>query len=402
MNMKTKTTLHRLTHAFRFIAAVAMLTLSADMVHAQDDYDLLIENEKWYADHCSSVIEQFESTRSNASKHPQKYCLLRTQQASPLDFAMVVSTTDKSEMVMLTPNGNTVKAKRVSKSMVPDSVYWESISQLGQRKTHSKDITLRERPLPVRAMNKAKNIFSVVVEGEEKIADIGAYNQMIFKPHQNAVRLSKQERELKKDEDGTVVTDEMEYTFKLNDPAIVTKMFRGYDDEEACPWVVKSSFFKNHSLLQYSRWKQGEPVKKASRDVCRMISDYYGGREIVDSRWLASIETAERSFYAVQFAITGTEALAAMVCIAEGEVVSSWEFQGTVDGSYESGQSIWFVDDEGNFMEHAPEIHCAVATDEGLELYIRLFGGESVQYYILREMGTVWMEMMVDYWIYAF
>ena len=402
MNMKTKTTLHRLTHAFRFIAAVAMLTFSADMVHAQDDYDLLIENEKWYADHCSSVIEQFESTRSNASKHPQKYCLLRTQQASPLDFAMVVSTTDKSEMVMLTPNGNTVKAKRVSKSMVPDSVYWESISQLGQRKTHSKDITLRERPLPVRAMNKTKNIFSVVVEGEEKIADIGAYNQMIFKPHQNAVRLSNQKRELKKDEDGTVVTDEMEYTFKLNDPAIVTKMFRGYDDEEACPWVVKSSFFKNHSLLQYSRWKQGEPVKKASRDVCRMISDYYGGREIVDSRWLASIETAERSFYAVQFAITGTEALAAMVCIAEGEVVSSWEFQGTVDGSYESGQSIWFVDDEGNFMEHAPEIHCAVATDEGLELYIRLFGGESVQYYILREMGTVWMEMMVDYWIYAF
>ncbi len=402
MNMKTKTTLHRLTHAFRFIAAVAMLTLSADMVHAQDDYDLLIENEKWYADHCSSVIEQFESTRSNASKHPQKYCLLRTQQASPLDFAMVVSTTDKSEMVMLTPNGNTVKAKRVSKSMVPDSVYWESISQLGQRKTHSKDITLRERPLPVRAMNKAKNIFSVVVEGEEKIADIGAYNQMIFKPHQNAVRLSKQERDLQKDEDGTVVTDEMEYTFKLNDPAIVTKMFRGYDDEEACPWVVKSSFFKNHSLLQYSRWKQGEPVKKASRDVCRMISDYYGGREIVDSRWLASIETAERSLYAVQFAIAGTEALAAMVCIAEGEVVCSWEFQGTVDGSYESGQSIWFVDDEGNFMEHAPEIHCAVATDEGLELYIRLFGGESVQYYILREMGTVWMEMMVDYWIYAF
>ena len=402
MNMKTKTTLHRLTHAFRFIAAVAMLTISADMVHAQDDYDLLIENEKWYADHCSSVIEHFESTRSNASKHPQKYCLLRTQQASPLDFAMVVSTTDKSEMVMLTPNGNTVKAKRVSKSMVPDSVYWESISQLGQRKTHSKDITLRERPLPVRAMNKTKNIFSVVVEGEEKIADIGAYNQMIFKPHQNAVRLSKQERDLQKDEDGTVVTDEMEYTFKLNDPAIVTKMFRGYDDEEACPWVVKSSFFKNHILLQYSRWKQGEPVKKASRDVCRMISDYYGGREIVDSRWLASIETAERSFYAVQFAITGTEALAAMVCIAEGEVVSSWEFQGTVDGSYESGQSIWFVDDEGNFMEHAPEIHCAVATDEGLELYIRLFGGESVQYYILREMGTVWMEMMVDYWIYAF
>lgn len=400
--MKARTSLRSLHRAVRFMAAVTLLAAYTQTVYAQDDYDVQIKNEKWYADLCSSIIEQFENTRSNVTKHPQKYCLLRNKQASPLDYALVVSTTDKSEMVMFTPNGNDVKAKRVSKSQVPDSIYWESISQLGQRKTHSKDITLRERPLPVRAMNKAKNIFSVVVEGEEKIADIDAYNQMIFKPHQNAVRLSKQERDLKKDEDGTVVTDEMEYTFKLNNPAIVTKMFRGYDDEEACPWVVKSSFFKNHILLQYSRWKQGEPVKKASRDVCRMISDYYGGREIVDSRWLASIDTAERSFYAVQFAITGTEALAAMVCIAEGEVVSSWEFQGTVDDSYESGQSIWFVDDEGNFMEHAPEIHCAVATDEGLELYIRLFGGESVQYYILREMGSVWMELMVDYWIYAF
>ena len=52
-------------------------------------------------------------------------------------------------------------------------------------------------------------------------------------------------------------------------------------------------------------------------------------------------------------------------------------------------------------MPHAPEIHCMVATDKGLELYVRLFGGESVQYYILREVGSVWLEMNVDYWIYV-
>ena len=161
---------------------------------------------------------------------------------------------------------------------------------------------------------------------------------------------------------------------------------------------MKNSFFDHHILLQYSRWKDGESIKKAGEYACRLISDYYGGRRIKESRWLASVETAERSFYAVQFEHQGKDALAALVCIAEGEVVSTWEFHGTAG---DEDQSIWFVDDEGNFMEHAPEIHCIVATDEGLELYIRLFGGESVQYYILREMSSVWMTILTDYWIYV-
>ena len=81
-------------------------------------------------------------------------------------------------------------------------------------------------------------------------------------------------------------------------------------------------------------------------------------------------------------------------------MASTWDFHGTVDPGQEN-QSIWFVDDEGDFMSHAPEIHCICTTDEGMELYIRLFGGESVQYYILREMGPVLMEIQVDYWIYV-
>ena len=52
-------------------------------------------------------------------------------------------------------------------------------------------------------------------------------------------------------------------------------------------------------------------------------------------------------------------------------------------------------------MEHIPEIHCIVATDEGLELYVRMFGGESVQYIVLREMESVWMMIQIDYYIFA-
>ena len=79
-------------------------------------------------------------------------------------------------------------------------------------------------------------------------------------------------------------------------------------------------------------------------------------------------------------------------------MASTWDFHGE---ARPEGESIWFVDDEGDFMSHMPEIHCMVATEKGLELYVRIFGGESVQYYILREVGSVWLTLQVDYWIYV-
>ena len=381
----------------RFFTVMMMMAFVCH-IYAQSDYDKENQAQNWYANRCEGAILRFEGNRQNSGKLPQKYCVFPYQQASPLGYAMVIAPYDESELIMFTPNGNDLKAQRITKDIIPET-YWNPLSDLGRYRSKNSDITLKERPLPVREMNKSGNAFVSVID-EERINDIKAYNQMMFKPHRNGVRLVKQDHNKKTDSEGNVIKDEMEYTFKLNNPSVVATMFRGYKDEEACPWVVKSSFFNNHQLLQYSRWKDGEPVKKATADACRIISSYYGGRTIKDTRWLATIESGERSFYAVQFENQGTDALAAMVCIAEGEVTSSWEFHGKVEPGQEY-QSIWFVDDEGNFMNHAPEIHCICATDEGMELYIRLFGGESVQYYILREMGPVWMEIQVDYWIYV-
>ena len=387
---------------YRFTASLIMLLAIACNMQAQQFYDEETKARNWYADVCENAINSFEEIHQHAYCHPQKYCIFPYQQATPLGYALVMATFDEQEFVLFVPEGKNLKAQHTTKDILPNDIYWENISELGVFRTKSKDVTLKERPLPVRTPNKAKNIFGVVVEGEERIPDIKAYNQMIFKPHQNIVRLSNQHENKKTDADGTIIKDEVNYEFRLANPSVTAKMFRGYEDDEMCPWVVKSSFFNNHALLQYSRWKYGEPVKKASKDVCRIISDYYGGRPIKETRWLATIESGERSFYAVQFELKGKEALAAMVCIGEGNVTSAWEFHGEVDPSIsDSSQSIWFVDDEGDFMEHAPEIHCIVATDEGLELYIRLFGGESVQYFVLREMGPVWMTLQRDYWVYV-
>ena len=379
-----------------------MLTVAGQML-AQDDWEAYTKAQQWYADRSRGVVLRFEGLRSHTGILPQQYCVIQYAQAAPLGYALVVSTIDESEMVLFTPDGNGIKAQRVNKDVLPkENVYWEHITYLGRYCTHATDITLKDRPLPVRSLSKSKNSFEVVIEGDEDIPGIKAYNQMIFKPHKNNVRLANQNIIKETDDDGNITKNQKEYEFKLTSPSVVSKMFRGYEDVEASPWVVKSNFFNNHTLLQYSRWKDGEPIKKASKEVSKAISDYYGGWRIKDTRWLATTESGERSFYAVQFEIKGTEAMAAMVCLDLGEVASVWEFFGKVDPDAADGyQSIWFVDDEGDFMEHAPEIHCIVETDEGMELYVRQYGGESVQYSILREMGKIWMTMLTDFWVYV-
>ncbi len=391
-----------------FTTLFLLLTITYNL-QAQESEQQYQKALTWYADRCEKAIARFEFNRRDSHHHPQKYCLIPYQEATPYGHALVLSTLDEQELFLLKPNGKDVSSQPIKKEDVPKDIYWENISFLGRYRTHSTDITLKGRPLPVRNTNKKTNTFQVVVDGsdgEEDIAevksDIKSYNQMIFKPHRNPVRLDKQHEIKETNEEGMVTKNQMEYVFKLNDPSIVSKMFRGYDDGEMCPWVVKNSFFNDHTLLQYGRWKYGEPVKKASSDVCRIISNYYGGRRIKDTRWLATLESGDRSFYAVQFEISGTDALAAMVCIGKGEVTSAWEFHGKVEpGNSNSYDSIWFVDDEGDFMGHAPEIHCIASTSDGLELYVRQFGGESVQYSILREMGPVLMSVLTDYWIYV-
>lgn len=379
--------------------SVTILLLTVTVIaHAQDDLDYEKQEKavNWYADRAESILTRFEGLRHNAGQLPQKYYAIPYKKAGNLGFALAVSTWDEQEIILFTPDGNNVSGREIAKNEMPEVGYWESISNLGNHMTKSKDITLRERPLPVRSMEKAKNRFEVVIDTEEGL-DAGEYKQMIFKPHKNPARLASKHRNLKRDDNGTVTCDATEYIFNLSNPSILSKMFRGYDDGEASPWMVKNSFFDTHNILQYSRWKEGEPKKKGTADVKKIISQYYGGRPIKDILWLASIESAERDFYAVQFEHKGDDALAGMVCVAEGEVVSAWEFHGKADPS----GSIWFVDDDGDFIEHAPQIHCIAATDKGLELYVRLFGGESVQYYILREMGSVLMEIQTDMWVYV-
>ena len=285
----------------RFFTYIAVMLLAltvaspASAMTNDDDYEAQNVAIAWYANHCQSIITRFEGLRHDAGQLPQKYCVIPSSEAGAVKYALVVSTWDDSMKVMYTPQGNDVKAK-VFSGVVPEDSYWESLPRLLTRATNSRDITLSKRPLPVRYVDKEHNSFSAVTDYSEKIANIRRYNQMMFKPHVNEVRFVKQERKVNTSADNDTILDEMVYDFKLVKPAVVAKMFRGYGNEEMCPWIVTNDFFTDHNVLQFSRWKEGEVKQKASSYVCQLISAYYGGRRVIDSQWLASVEEAERSF----------------------------------------------------------------------------------------------------------
>ena len=375
--------------------------VTATAARAQDPYETA---HRWYSDHAEAVLEKFEQLRPNAKIHPQKYTLVPHHRSVRGGHELLISTWDESFMAVFTPNDNDEVEGKVSKlDKLPDDCFWEGIDMLSSYITTNLDITAIQRPLPVREVNKKSNKFIVVVEKDNPVKTINDYTQMVFKPHINRVRLADSKHVQHKDSEGYVISDDMRYIFSLADPTVLPKMFRGYDNTEMVPWVVKDDFTAGHTLLQFNRWKEGEPEKKAGKDALDIISHFYGGRAVKASKWIADLESAERSFYAVQFENKGSDALAAMVCIAEGEVVSSWEFHGQVDPNSPDGyQSVWFVDDEGDFLAHAPEIQVMTATEQGLVLFVRLFGGESVQYLILRETGETWQCIQRDVFQYFF
>ena len=269
----------------------------------------------------------------------------------------------------------------------PDDMGWDDFKMCGIYLNASTDITLRERPIFVEPEIE-KNKF--VALSEKKIADASAYNRMIFKPHVGNVTFTGnlgQDNELYR------------YGYKLNDPGFTKKMFRGYKSDEACPVVVKESFLRTHNPLQFSRWKYPEQEVGLGNDYSlKQLRERYDNRRIKAIRWIASCEANERMFYAVQFEDQGGIALGSVVCFAEGELVSAWDDYAELRGEEaEAHQSVWHVDDQGEYLDIAPSIHCMMATSAGLELYVVRYGAESYSTMILREIGDQFICIQDDY-----
>lgn len=252
------------------------------------------------------------------------------------------------------------------------------------------DVTLKHRPLFLNKIQIAKNRFSTdnatwLTEG----VDVGkmkrTYDRIIFKPHVGNAKYVSEKATGK----NTL------FTFALTDAAMTKKMFRGYSDYQATPFIVPKAWLKDHYLLNYSRWLNGEKEEPASHDAQDIIRHFYSGRKIIASKWLASCPVNERQFYMVLFEPKDNIGLMSMVCLAEGSVVSAhneW-YELSEDNKYtnvgeEYSKELFF---------HAPQIMAMVSAPEYLELYVRWNSLEGIHYSIWREIDTQWIQIQDDY-----
>ncbi len=327
-----------------------------------------------------------------------KYYLIEGSKAVKAPFIEIMEATpdDDLKTYYLDDQGNNypeskakafLKRAKPTHEYDPDDMGWQEFNMCGKYLKASTDITLRERPIFVEP-DIAKNKF--VALSEDPVKDASAYNRMIFKPHVGNITFT-----------GNLGYDNdlYRYGYKLNDPSFTKKMFRGYQSHEACPVVVKESFLRTHNPLQFSRWKEPEQIVGLGNDYfLKQIADRYENRPIKEIRWIAGCEANERMFYAVQFEDQGGVALGSVVCFAEGELVSSWDNYAELNGEEaEAHQSVWHVDDEGDYFGIAPSIHCMMGTNAGLELYVVRYGAESYSTMILREIGDQFICIQSDY-----
>ena len=283
------------------------------------------------------------------------------------------------------------KATRI-RTIPQGNIDWKPIFYLysTEGRNATLDATLKHRPLFLNKIQIAKNRFSTnngtwMTEG----VDVGkmkrTYDRIIFKPH-----IGKAKFVSEKSVDGNGV-----FTFALTDAAMSKKMFRGYSDYQAVPFIVPQAWLKDHTPLNYTRWLQGEKEESASSDITKIISQSYGGRKIIATKWLASCPINERNFYMVLFAPEQNMGLMAMVCIAEGEVESAhneWYELSSDNKTTLSGE-----DYDKDLFFHAPQIMAMVAAQEGLELYVRWNSLEGMHYSIWREIDDIWIQIQDDY-----
>lgn len=252
------------------------------------------------------------------------------------------------------------------------------------------DETLKFRPLFIDRPQISKNRFTLDNEfwmsANVTPAEIKKYNTLVFKPYVNKIKYVGSKN---------VGNKSVKYSYALTNPKVAKTMFRGYSDYQATPFAVPEAWLKDHNPLQFSRWLTGEKVKTASSDAQDIIKHYYGDRRIIATQWLASCPINERHFYMVLFEREGNTGLVAMVCIAEGEVVSAyndWLVLNQSENLTESGQSY-----DNELFFYAPQIMAMVAAPSGLELYVRWNSMEGMHYSIWREVDKNWIMIQDDY-----
>lgn len=252
---------------------------------------------------------------------------------------------------------------------------WQPVSRLGEFiNVDGMDVTLSSHPAIIDA-KPSENRFTA--QREALALPPESYTTLAFKRMSGKAHIV--------EESATAVT------YALDSVALPSTMFRGYAAGEAFPLLVPDGFVATHPLLQFTRWKSPEAVRPMEAARQKAVEQWYGGRKVVQSRWVASVEERKRTFYAVQLSPRDGYALGALVCFTDGAVASVAEFPAKAD---DGKKWLWHKADEGNFMNALPEIQVMTETDEGFEIYLVMRTAEGIKASILREFGTIFIKIL--------
>lgn len=301
----------------------------------------------------------------------------------PLDFSM--RQVDGRE-VYVDSKGKEVKAAKVQKEldkglkknetaqvMNSETLQWIPFRKIGNYIDANDDITLSQLPVLTRASYN-KNEFTT---SAATMLPASSYSHIVFKKQVGGASV-------KSAEQGKAV-------YELNDPNGIKTMFRGYKDNELYPILVTSEYLESHRMMPFSRWKYPERVTPMEREKQQAVSEYYGGMTIKNSRWLANLEESDRKLYAVEFKAQSGLSLAVIACFIGNRLVSTFEQWAVVD----KGRNwLWTPGDKGDFMNALPELQGLALTDEGFELYMSQMVGENRHMIVLREVGTMFIELI--------
>lgn len=314
---------------------------------------------------------------------PEKFGGLKANvDGEVLDDCLCLSTCDEQRQLVYkhTSRGVEVIGTYMGMAVQQEQVNWQPIYRMGEWISPD-DMTVRHKPLWVTPI-QAKNVFRTA--SDNAVPDAASRDRMIFKPHVNAVKFNKQWQD----------AVGYRYEYKLADPGIVKKMFRGYTDSQIAAIVVNHEFLDTHQPLQYSRWLYGEPEVTLGRSennyVWQQINQRYHNRKVTSTKWLATM--GEMSVWLVEFEPQANNLLASLVVVKEGQLEEAFDDYAMISGDCErtdDGKPMhaWMVYDYGEYCE--PEIMAIMHNtySNELEFYIRQGGSECNRYYILRERG---------------
>ena len=301
----------------------------------------------------------------------------------PLDFSM--RQVDGRE-VYVDSKGKEVKSAKMQKEldkglkknetaqvMNSETLQWIPFRKIGNYIDANDDITLSQLPVLTRASYN-KNEFST---SAATMLPASSYSHIVFKKQVG-------DASVKSAEQGKAV-------YELNDPNGIKTMFRGYKDSELYPILVTSEYLESHRMMPFSRWKYPERVTPMEREKQQAVCEHYGGMIIKNSRWLANLEESDRKLYAVEFKAQSGLSLAVIACFIGNRLVSTFEQWAVVD----KGRNwLWTPGDKGDFMNALPELQGLALTDEGFELYMSQMVGENRHMIVLREVGTMFIELI--------